>query len=588
MDWSTRLEEVETRVVPELLPPVGRAERGCLPSGNRTYARYDVYHPRAQEDICGVESGGRKVGSIRIEEEEAPSWLTDLEYLAVAWDEDGSLTMLGYPYRTRYAYPAFGAVELDPAAPEWVSLPAGTYTIETINRVARLWRWDAVNSTHCPPNGAGEVLTRQQPNDVDVPIQYVPAVALPDDAQPGDALVEPEDGDGQVPISEFTLDSALGERTRDVLAEAQRDYATDARGASSSGAPTGTEAAADAGSLFVHYDPKALSALIETDHVVVVTAAEGSVTVRPLSVRQPSAGRSISQFVEGLTRSTPEFDDGRGNSSAAGAASNPSAFDFVAGEPVVGLVTDADAYYGGMGESAVAYLDHEIDLQAIQRGDVLTVSESANVTPSEQCVSALSTVAETEPSVSDLETVRLSYAPVYTGLLRHQFPTLPYGNPEIQITSIPNRHQVTAIQDPDGAIDDTFMLRPINAQSGLKERSEYECLCKHWELPPSNGVFTVRYEAPTQSLDGRRRFTRLFTDPDLLALQLDALETLVDHDGWVSKDGLKAALGVETYISMPMKILADRGLVEKGEKGQYRVTDAGRQRLAEADRASQR
>ncbi|WP_436930230.1 hypothetical protein [Halosimplex halobium] len=531
-------------------------------------------------------SRGREIASVEIDEADAPSWLSEIEHLVVEFDGSGEIAALHYPYRTRYDAPKYGLLELDLTAPEWVSLPAGTYTIEAMHRVARCWRWDEIDIEHAPPQGAGAVATRQQPNDAPVPIRYLPTDALPEAATTGDALVAAAadaDDEGRVALSDCTLDTELGAETRDILARQRRAYATAADSDTSGDEPV---------QIPLHAARDAARPLEQTTYAVVTKTTDGGVTLRPLAVRSPPAGRSLAYFMEREVPTTPDSvsrsirEDAPTNDTRRGR--HPFEFSFIADDPLVDVVADSSKFRSIMSESVTAVFHEPVDATAFQRGDIFQVSDTDSAASTDAHRSSLSDVGAGIADDATLETVGLAYQPVLTGFLRHQLPTLWHVSgfhPEKFVQTLPNEHQVVHHRNGDGQLDELHDIEPIHEQAGGIADAEYYLSAEAWELPPSNGVFELRYERPSESLDDRRRITQLVTFPALLPVQYDLL-ALLSEETYRPSDELQSELS-KTYVGQPLEILADRGLVERtsldGPGYAYRRTVAGTDALEAHD-----
>lgn len=576
LDPDALFDDSKWYLAPAFRPRFAVAQRSQRSSSKRG-EKYHVYYFDPERDIVTgwADEDNIRVGYFRLNETTGPDWPYGPDQLVLRWDDDGRLDGLYYPYRTRYDHPAFGLLELDPTVPSWVRLPAATYTVEKRHRVARLWRWDAIDAAHCPPTGAGQVMTRQQPNGTRVPIRYVPTAAL--SAEEGAALVPPEADTGEtVGLSSLRVDEAVGERTRSLRATAPERYAADIR--SSDGGP-----ADGADGITVHYDPETVT--FETvERVVVADVGPSAVTVGPVTVASPPERGDLEHLLD------PE------PPSAAAAAEmyrRPLGFDVCHDQedPLVDVVYAPEEYHNGESipteAGKTATFHDSIDPEGFRCGDVLWVQSTHGPAPAGKHADHLATCSNGAAggTEADLETTAFSLDPVTTALYRHMLPDFRHDgeHPEVTLTELPARFQCQFEPFHDAHYgDSTVQIEPLDGQCVRKRHSLF--LCQSPEIPTTNGFLDVLYERPSVSLDDRRRVTSAWSDPDPHPTQWAILQCLGETDGWCSHEHLCEQVGASTLWAST-EGLAARGLVEKrspeGVRFEARLTAAGRRTLAD-------
>jgi hypothetical protein len=569
--------------------------------------KYDVEH--VERDLL--------LGSMDVLSCDVPDWLEDGTHLVAELDDSGGIDGLYYPYGTDYAEPELALYELDPSMPRWVAVPDGTYTVEAVGRIVRLWQWDDIDESSCPPTGAADPMTRQQPNDAPVPLYFVPRPIFSADLKPGQAYTV---GENTSPADSypFVFDEQLTERTDDVRTAKRRSYAEHAQDGET---PPG--AADDA--IVVDYNPQATDDLTDCDYLVVYDTIDrrNAVVLAPLHIEH-SDPDSLDPY-----RYVPETGDDHDLTPLFEVGTDPSAgfhLRRTSNNVLFRNVTDVDLL--NRGDVFSVHHTEDVPVRQTQADDLLSIERDPgkygllsmlrdtplyerldlssedigelveDVQLTENLVNRiphdLPTLAafrehvrhldETRPGErpEDLATAELRFEPGHSALIHHQMPEFdnehPNGHPDRYVRSLPSTHQLRIERPADDCepVETEFPFR-INPVDPRDRGEEYQVFCERYRVPACSNVLAVRYEEPTDTVDSDRRYTRAWVDPPITAVQREVLEALADERRKWSD--VVDELDLPSRATTLKLALRGRGYVQKHDDRTYSTTDAGSKQI---------
>lgn len=482
------------------------------------------------------------VGEMSAPAESLPEWLIEEERpLFVRADASGEIRALYYGYETRYDTPEYGFFELDPEADGWASLPAGTYSVVEADGVGLLWYWgDEPTVDSAPPAGATDVMTREQPNDADVPLYVVPEPLIPGD---GTVIASPAGAPERVAIDQFEHRGSIGEL--DAYQQARREHVEGILG--------------------------------ETDREEIVFDAEDT-TWEPADYEgvvvadvYPDEDRVLAMVGQFLADGVINFEfDG-------------DLFNIAASEE--GL--DAAPRW-----TTNALIRGDADVSGFSRGDVYAVDRDDGDSPDVEALQGES-----------VTTFALRPSPHMSAGFKHAVPdfgTFPMDpHPDNYVPDVPDEHGVryTTQEDEPRGYTCSYAAGPPETRA-LYEHTYavhgYALYCERPELPGGIGNRpTVRYANPDDAYGTEPRVTRIWPDEgDLREYDRDILAVTAENEPVVpNRAAEEAGLTTEDSkysVQRAVSRLSNVGYIEVAEGeaedtvlDAYRLTDAGREYLDE-------
>lgn len=575
--------------------------------------KYNLEHPH-RDDLT--------VGELSVSAGDLPEWLiADLHDLFVRADEGGSIEAVHYPYETRYDTPEYGLFDLDPSAPTWVRIPAGTYSTYSYGSLMTyLWKWDGgLSAESAPPDGAAAEMTKAQPNDADVPIYTVPRPVVENRA----VITSPDGETGTIPASRFEfVDRIYNPSTMKV----KQQYAEEALADDDSDVDLGF--AFDTPEKYFNWDPQS------NDLLVVAETHPADDVIYAVSLRLADDGKGAGVSFEfgdhylRIATSEDGLDAATDRHSHYGLMRkdvDTEAFDrgdvFAVSQDGADSEPNATALYGArtgtyanrvkkrLDDTVEAddFVDDELAEELVGEYDAITKQMvervSADVTTEDHLRKELdAALADSDVNVEEpLNTLIIEFTPHLTAMFNHLIPRFQNftndPHPDNYVDDVPAKHvlKYTKTEDTPRGFNCAYAVGPPEAES-LREhtnvRNGYGLHCERAELPEALGnQFTCRYDIPDDAYGNRARITHIWPDDDLLReydyavlevvsdadeppTSFDVEDALDDRDPEKDDYETRHALGKLYRCGCVAKVDIDDSYAAG-----YRITDEGERRL---------